>query len=156
MSMKKKAITLGIIPPPFFRTSDFTGRALCDIWFSMYLSPSSYNLFKAHTLLTKKSCRSKHDSWHHKNKETRLLEQNQEAKLMKSLQVLSGLMKISVRCMNWVKRGWNKREAGKTDENQGLKKAQEADDLGFPTRNSAMHLELMKKPLMMASNHETG
>lgn len=35
----------------------------------------------------KKSYRSKHDSWHQENKETRLLEQNQEAKLMKSLQV---------------------------------------------------------------------
>lgn len=103
-----------------FHMSKLYLRSTCDIWFSMYLSPSSYNLFKAHTLLMKKSCRSKHDSWHHENKETRLLEQNQGAKLMKSLQVQSGLMKISVRCMIWVKMGWNRREAGKTDENQGL------------------------------------
>lgn len=85
-------------------------RNTCDGWFSMHLSPSSYNLFKAHTLLMEKSCRSKHDSWHHKNKETRLLDQTQEAKLMKSLQVQSRLMKISVCCMIRIKRGWNRRE----------------------------------------------
>lgn len=82
----------------------------CDVWFSMHLSPSSYNLFKAHALLMEKSCRSKHDSWHHKNKETRLLDQTQEAKLMKSLQVQSRLMKISVCCTIRIKRGWIRRE----------------------------------------------
>lgn len=98
----------------------------CDIWFTTYLSPSSYDLFKAHTLLTKKSCRSKHDSWHHENKETRLLEQNQGAKLMKSLQEQRELMKISAHCMIWVKIRWNnRREAGKTDENQGLQAHEE-------------------------------
>lgn len=85
-------------------------RNTCDVWFSMHLSPSSYNLFKAHTLLMEKSCRSKHDSWHHKNKETRLLDQTQEAKLMKSLQVESRLMKISACCIIWAKKGWNWRE----------------------------------------------
>lgn len=100
-------------------------RGSCDIRFSTYLSPSSYDLFKAHTLLMKKSCRSKCDSWQHENKETRLLEQNQGAKLMKSLQVQGELMKISAHCMIWVKIRWNRREAGKTDENQGLQAHEE-------------------------------
>lgn len=111
-------------------------RSTCDVWFSMHLSPSSYSLFRAHTWLMEKSCRSKHDIWHHKNKKARLLDQTQEAKLMKSLQVQSRLMKISVHCMIWVKMGWNRREEERLMKAKGwklMKKASETDGsrLGF-------------------------
>lgn len=118
-------------------------RNTCDVWFYKHLSRSSYNLFKAHTLLMEKSCRSKHDSWHHRKKETRLLDQTQEVKLMKSLQVQSRLMKISVCCMIWVKRGWNRKDWWKPRVEDSWRKHKKlmTADLGFISRNSIMYLK---------------